>query len=824
MKCSENSQIVATKMRYILAINHSSIPKKMRRIKKVAVLGSGVMGSGIACHFANIGLEVLMLDIVPFDLKDEEKDNPAARNRIVNGALKAALKSKPAPLFDKSLANRITTGNFDDDLHKIKDCDWVIEVVVERLDIKKQVFEKVEKHRTPGTLITSNTSGIPINMMLEGRSDDFKAHFCGTHFFNPPRYLRLFEIIPTDHTTQEVKDFFMHYGDLYLGKKTVLAKDTPAFIGNRVGVYAMAKIYQLNTELGLDIKTVDTLTGPAIGRPKTGTFRLGDLVGHDTATHVMNGIKANCPDDEQAGTFTVPKYMDFLLENKFLGNKSGQGFYKRTKEKDENGKRITLALDLNTLEYGPSPKVRLDSIGAAKKIEVLDTRLKAIFDAEDAGGQLIRKSLSGLFAYVSNRVPEIADQLFSIDDAVKAGFAWQLGPFQYWDAIGIQKGIESAEAEGDTVAQWVKDMVAAGHTSFYKREGGQQKYYNVNSKSYETIPGTEDLVILDNHREQAPVYKNSEVILHDIGDGVLCLEFISKANSMGEGVLKGINEAITIAEEGDWKGLVIGNDATNFTVGANLMMIAMMAYQKDFKGLDEAVNIFQQTTMRCRYSSIPVVAATQGYVFGGGCETIMHCDAAMCAAESYIGLVEVGVGLIPGGGGTKEFALRASDSFFAGDVKIPTLIERFKTIAMASVATSAVEGYSMGYLQKTKDHVVMNVDRNIADAKAKVLELANNYTQPIIRQDVTVLGRGGLAALYAAANELKLGRYASDHDVLIAQKVGYVLCGGDLTGEQKVSEQYLLDIEREAFLSLCGEQKTIDRIQHMLTTNKPLRN
>lgn len=794
-----------------------------RRIKKVAVLGSGVMGSGIACHLANIGLEVLMLDILPRGIEEEKLKSAAVRNSVANEALKKAIKSKPAPLYHKSFSSRITTGNFDDDFSKINDCDWIIEVVVERLDIKQKIFEQVDQHRRTGSLVSSNTSGIPIHLMLDGRSEDFQKHFCGTHFFNPARYMRLLEIIPTPKTDPEIIDFFMHYGDQFLGKQTVLCKDTPAFIANRVGVYAMAKIYQLTTELGLRIETVDKLTGPAIGRPKTGTFRLGDLVGHDTAAKVIQGIKQNCPNDEQATTFEIPKYLQFLLDNNFLGNKSGQGFYKKTNEKDERGKRKILALNLETLEYEEQQKPSLPSLKVAKQVDNLSKRIQAIFDADDKGGALIKQSLLGLFAYVSNRIPEISDNLYSIDDAMKAGYAWEIGPFEYWDVIGLKKGIELAEAQGETIADWVKEMLDAGNESFYKREGGRQLYYDQESKSYKVVPGTDQYIILDNYRDQAPVFKNSEVILHDIGDGVLCLEFTSPHNAIGEGVLRGMNEAIQIAEEGDWQGLVIGNNATNFTVGANLMMIAMLAYQQEFDELNMAVNLFQQTTMRCRYSSIPVVAATQGYVFGGGCETIMHCDAAICAAESYIGLVEVGVGLIPGGGGTKEFALRASDRFFEGDVQIPTLIEQFKTIAMASVATSAYEAFDHNYLL-AKDSVVINRDRNIAEAKEKVLELAKNYVQPIQRKDVTVLGRQGLAALYTAANELRLGRYASEHDIKIAHKVAWVLCGGDLTGTQKVSEQYLLDVEREAFLSLCGEQKTLERIQHMLQTNKPLRN
>ena len=796
----------------------------MRRIRKVAVLGSGVMGSGIACHFANIGLDVLMLDIVPFDLTDEQKKNPRERNRIVNAALDAAVKARPAALYDKSFISRIKTGNFDDDLAKIADCDWVIEVVVERLDIKQQLFEKVEKYRKAGTLITSNTSGIPINMMAAGRSEDFRKHFCGTHFFNPPRYMRLLEIIPTTETDPSVVSFLMEYGDKMLGKTTVLCKDTPAFIANRVGVYAMAKIYQLTTEIGLSIEDVDAMTGPAIGRPKTGTFKLGDLVGHDTAANVIKGIKANCPNDEQAGSFEIPKYLQFLLDNKFLGNKTGQGFYKKTKEKDATGRPITLALNLETLEYAPSTKSKLPSVNLAKQIEELPNRVRAIFKQTDKGGELVRRSLAGLFAYVSNRVPEISDTVFAIDDALRAGFAWDLGPFQYWDTVGVAEGIAAAEADGLTVSAWVGEMLAAGHTQFYKVENGVKKCYNPATKAYEAVTSTNGLIILDNIRENKPVYENAEVVLHDIGEGVLCLEFRSKANSIGEGVLRGINDAIQIAEEQGWKGLVIGNNATNFSVGANLMMIAMLAYQQEWDELNMAVNYFQQTSMRIRYSAIPVVIATQGYAFGGACEFSMHADGVVAAAETYMGLVEVGVGLIPGGAGTKEFALRLSDSFHEGDVQINALIERFKTIALANVATSAHEAFGYGYLIPEKDIVCLNKDRNIAEAKKKVLQLADNYVQKQPRKDVMVLGRTGLSALYVAAHSLKLGNYASEHDIKIAKKVAYVLCGGDLTGAQRVSEQYLLDVEREAFLSLCGEQKTLERIQHMLTNNRPLRN
>ncbi|MCB0665119.1 MAG: enoyl-CoA hydratase/isomerase family protein [Saprospiraceae bacterium] len=795
----------------------------MRHIKKVAVLGSGIMGSGIACHLANIGMDVLLLDIVPFDLAEGEKDNPEARNRLVNQSLSKAIKSKPAPLFKKSYSNRISTGNFEDDFEKINSCDWIIEVVVERLDIKKEIFAKVDQFRRQGSLVSSNTSGIPIHMMAEGRSDDFKQHFCGTHFFNPPRYLQLLEIIPTDHTSPEIVDFFMHFGDRYLGKSTVKCKDTPAFIGNRIGVYAMNKIYQLADKFNLSIDEIDKLTGPALARPKTGTFRLGDLVGLDTAAKVNAGIKQNCPDDQQVQKLELPKFFQFLIDQKYYGNKSGQGFYKATDERDENGKRIILSLNLDTLEYEKPKSSKLDSLSLSKQIENPEKRIQALFKHEDEGGQLVRASLSSLFAYASKRIPEICDELHSIDTALKAGFAWSYGPFEYWDIIGIQEGIDAAKGEGDEVAPWVEEMLESGHSSFYVVKDGIRHFYDISTKSYQPVPGTVDLVNLDNLRKQNPVFRNDEVILHDIGDGVLCLEFTSKMNAIGEGILTGMNESIKIAEEGEWLGLVIGNQAKNFTVGANLMMIGMLAFQQEFDQLNMAVKLFQDTTMRCRYSKIPVVAATQGYVFGGGCETIMHCDSAVCAAESYIGLVEVGVGLIPGGGGTKEFAVRTSDEFHPGDVKIPTLIERFKTIALAKVGTSAPEAFDLGYLNH-KDSVIMNVNRAISEAKDKVIQLSENYVAPTPRTDVLVMGRPGLGALYAAASSLHLGRYASDHDILIAKKIAWVLCGGDLSAEQEVSEQYLLDLEREAFLSLCGEQKTLERIQYMLENNKPLRN
>ncbi|MCC6689001.1 MAG: 3-hydroxyacyl-CoA dehydrogenase [Saprospiraceae bacterium] len=794
-----------------------------RHINKVAVIGSGIMGSGIACHLSNAGIEVVLLDIVTPGLSDDQLRDKQARNQHVNQSLQNAIKSKPAPLMHSSFASRIKTGNIDDDLSMLKSCDWVIEVVVERLDIKQQLYEKIEPYLKPGAIVSSNTSGIPIHFLSAGRSEAFRKNFVGTHFFNPPRYLRLLEIIPTPDTDPELVSFLMAFGSKHLGKQTVLCKDTPAFIANRIGVYAMAKIFQLTEELNISLTDADKLTGPALGRPKTGTFRLGDLVGHDTAAKVIEGIRQNCPDDEQAGAFTIPAYFRFLLDNKYFGNKSGQGFYKKTDQKDDKGKPIILSLNLKTHEYELPVSQKYQSLEVSKQIDSLGQRLKAIIKLEDAGAELIKRSLSGLFAYASNRVPEISDTLYSIDDALRAGFAWEVGPFEYWDLIGLDAGLSLIEKYGEKPAGWVLKMRESGNDSFYKASGGKVSCYDVNTGTYAELPGASNIIKLEYFKDKKPVLENPEMVLHDIGDGILCLEFRSKSNAIGEGILRGLDQAITLAEEDGWKGLVIGNNAQNFTVGANLMMIAMMAYQQEFDELNMAVNMFQQTMMRCRYSSIPVVISTQGYVFGGGCEMLMHCDASAVAAESYIGLVEVGVGLIPGGGGTKEFAVRTSDAFHKGDVMMPTLIEKFKTIATASVATSGYEGYDLGYLNH-KDKVILNTAGNIAEAKKIALQLSDGYQKPIIREDIYVLGRGGIATLYIAAHTLKLGNYASEHDIKIAKKLAHVMCGGDLTGPQKVSEQYLLDLEREAFLSLCGEPKTLERIQSILTTNKPLRN
>jgi 3-hydroxyacyl-CoA dehydrogenase len=799
-----------------------------RHIRKVAVLGSGVMGSRIACHFANIGCEVVMLDIVPRELNEVEQkkgvspDSPAFRNRIVNDALKFALKSNPSPIYKKSFASRIVTGNFDDDMSKISDCDWIIEVVIERLDIKQQVFTNVEKFRKPGTLITSNTSGIPIHMMLDGRSDDFKTHFCGTHFFNPPRYLQLFEVIPTPSTSQEVIDFFMDYGQRYLGKKAVLCKDTPAFIANRVGVYSIMSLFHAVEEMGLTVDEVDKLSGPIMGRPKSATFRTCDVVGLDTLVHVANGLKANCPDDEEKHLFELPGYISKMVENNWLGSKSKQGFYKKIK--DENGKSQILSLDLKTLEYKPKDRIKFPTLEMAKPIDDLKQRTKMLLMGMDKAGEFYRKIFGGLFAYVSNRLPEITDDLYKIDDALKAGFGWELGPFETWDILGLDQGLKLIADNNKKVAAWITEMKDAGFTSFYKIEKGAKLYFDTQTKSYKTIPGTEDMVILDALRTENKVWGNSDTTLVDLGDGILNLEFHTKMNTIGGGVIEGINKAIDIAEK-DYAGLVISNTGQNFSAGANVGMIFMMAIEQDFDELNFAVKAFQDTTMRIRYSNIPVIIAPHNMALGGGCEISMHADKVIAHAELYMGLVEFGVGLIPGGGGSKEFAKRLSDELNTGDIKINRLRDRFLTVGQAKVSTSAYEAFDLGYLREGIDEVVVSREHQLTRAKEVALLMANEgYIAPKREKNITVVGQEGLGIVYVGAHSMLSGNYMSAHDSVISQKLGYVLCGGDLSENTVVSEQYLLDLERKAFLELCTEKKTLECLESIVKKGKILRN
>ncbi len=800
-----------------------------RRINKIAVLGAGIMGSRIALHFANIGCKVLLLDMVPREPNDLEKakgldtSSPIVRNRIVNDLFLAAQKASPSPVYNSKVVKRVSLGNFDDDMSKIKDVDWVIEVVVERLDIKKLIYDKVEAHRKPGTLITSNTSGIPIHLMSEGRSEDFQQHFCGTHFFNPPRYLRLLEIIPGPKTKPEIIDFLMHYGDLYLGKQTVLCKDTPAFIANRLGIYAMVQTIRAAEEMGLTIEEVDKLTGPVVGRPKSGTFRLSDVVGLDTTVNVCNNLNGILTTDESVAAFDLPSIMAKLMENKWLGDKTGQGFYKKTK--DEKGKTVILSLDFNTMEYRPSMKSSFETLNATKSIDNLADRFGVLLTGKDKAAAFYRKTFTDGFRYATNRIPEIADELYRIDDAIKAGFGWQMGLFETADAVGVKKFIEIAEAENNKPAQWVYDMLAGGNETFYKIEQGKKFYYDINSATYKVIPGTEAFIILDNIRKTNVIWSNAGSSIYDLGDGIAGVEFRSKMNTFGAEVVEGLNKAYSLAEK-DFRGLVVGNDSNEaFSAGANLAMLFMFAIEQEFDEINMMIAQFQQTMMRARYSSIPVVTAPHTLALGGGCELNLHADKVVAAAETYMGLVEVGVGLIPAGGGTKEMALRCSDLYQPGDSELNILQSAFMNIAQAKVSTSASEAMEMNYLKEGRDQIVLNRSRLIAEAKQAALELADNgYTQPVKRNDIKVQGKAGIALFKAGIKAMRLGKYISDHDALIADKLAYVISGGDLSYAQNVTEDYLLDLEREAFLSLCGEKKTLERMQGLLTGGKPPRN
>ncbi|WP_057937044.1 3-hydroxyacyl-CoA dehydrogenase/enoyl-CoA hydratase family protein [Algoriphagus resistens] len=799
-----------------------------RTIKKVAVLGSGVMGSRIACHFANIGVQVLLLDIVPFELTEQEqkkgltKEDSIVRNRIVTAALQSTLKSNPSAIYDKAFASRITTGNFDDDLPKIKDYDWVIEVIVERLDIKQSLFEKVEIHRKPGTLITSNTSGIPMHLMCEGRSEDFQENFVGTHFFNPPRYLRLLEIIPGPKTKPEIVDFMMEYGDKFLGKETVLCKDTPAFIANRIGVYAILSAMHTIEKMGLGVSQVDKLTGTVIGRAKSATFRTMDVVGLDTTVNVANNLYKALPNDESRDKFKLPQIVEVLHTNKWFGDKTGQGYFKMIRHDD--GSKELKEIDFETFEYKDVEKPQFKALEASKEFENLRERIKFLVNFDDRAGEFYRATYYDLFRYCSNRIPEISDELYRIDQAVSAGFGWELGPFETWDVLGVTETVEKMESAGEKPAAWVYEMLEAGSDSFYKVENGKKHYYDISSKSYKEIPGLEEFIILDTLKSAGKkIWNNAGASVYDMGDEVIGLEFHTKMNAMGAEVIEGINTAIGLAEKSH-KGLVIGNEGANFSAGANLAMLFMFAGDQDFDEINLMISQFQNTMMRARFSSVPVVVAPHNMALGGGCELSLHSDHVQAHAELYMGLVEVGVGLIPAGGGTKEMTLRFSNSLISGDVELNQLQEYFMNIAMAKVSTSAEEARNLGYLRKS-DGITLNRKRQLAEAKSKVLSMYEaGYTQPIEQTTIKVLGRESLALFDAGVTGMQYGAYISEHDAKIARKLAWVMSGGDLSSPTEVSERYLLDLEREAFLSLTGEQKTLERIHSILFKGKPLRN
>jgi 3-hydroxyacyl-CoA dehydrogenase len=821
-----------------------------RIIKKVAVLGSGTMGAQIACHFANTGLEVLLLDIRPDKLTEAEKEkglsleDPAVRNRIVDDNLEKAVRSDPSPLFKKEFSTRIQTGNFEDHFERIAGADWVVEAVIEKADIKRSLFERVEKHRRKGSLITTNTSGIPIHSLIEGRSADFQQHFCGTHFFNPPRYLELLEIIPSEKTKEEVIRFLENYGEVYLGKTTVVCKDTPAFIGNRIGIYAQMLTMELMEEIGLTISEVDALTGQLVGRPKTATFRTADLVGIDILADVAQGVYEHCPDDEERAVFKIPDFMDKMVQRGWLGQKAESGFYKKIK--DQKGESVILALDTNKMEYRKEAKPKFPIQEAVKKQDNTKKKiqsfeegelstlnffkriyLKIVGDDDDKAIRFFREFYYRLFAYASHRVPEITDHFYKIDQTIKAGFNWEYGPFEIWDILGMEETLEKMEEAGHHPADWIYDMAHKGATAFYRTERGGRLFYDrlQEDVGYLPVPRSESLISLDNYREEYTVWQNDSCNLIDLGDGVLNIEFTSKRNTIDQEVMVGINKAIDLTEQEDgYRALVIANEGRHFSFGANLAMIGINAYKGNLDTVEAAVEQFQNVTNRLRYCDVPVVVAPHGRTLGGGAELCLYADAVQAAAETYMGLVEFGVGLVPGGGGTVEFVRRAAGEFVDSDPRTPHLQHRIMTIAQAEVSTSAHEAFDLGYLREGLDLITMNKNRLITDAKHRALDLAEqSYVAPHPMK-VKVLGKNALSFFYTGINNQYRANYITEYDQEIARKLAYVMCGGDLSEQTEVSHHYLIRLERAAFMELVQNKKTLKRIEHMLKEGKPLRN
>ena len=803
----------------------------MLRIEKAAVLGAGTMGAQIAAHLANAGIPTFLLDIAPRELTPEEEskglalDSREVRDRIARAGLEAAKKAKPAAFFTPELASFVSVGNFEDDLPKLKDCDLIIEAVVENLEIKRSLYERVEQHRRPGSVVATNTSGIPVNQLAEGRSGDFRAHFLGMHFFNPPRYLQLVELIRTEWTKPEVSCAVHGFLDKRLGKGVVAAKDRPNFIANRIGTYGAMVTLRTMIEDGYTIEEVDKLTGEAVGRPKSATFRTFDLVGLDVLAHVASNLYAAVPEDEEREAFVLPDFVRGMVERKLLGDKTGGGFYR--KQKGEGEKKEIWTLDVASLEYRAQQKVKLPALDAAKNIEDVAARLKALVWGKDRAGEFLWKTISRTLVYAANRVPEIADTIVEVDRAMRWGFNWELGVFEVWDAIGVEKSVARLKEEGRAVPANVERMLASGATSFYKTDGGEQFHFDFASGEYRPVTNPPGVIVLKSLKDRAGVIKrNAGASLVDLGDGVACLEFHSKMNSIGGDTLQMLKFALGEVER-NFTGLVVGNQRANFSVGANLMLLLLEAQEENWEDIDLVIRAFQQATMSLRYSPKPVVVAPFQMTLGGGCEMTLHADRVRASAETYIGLVEVGVGLIPAGGGTKELLVRAMDSIPKGLEEadpFPFVKRAFETIALAKVATSAAEARKLGFLGED-DSYSMNRDRLIADAKQEVLSLAaTGYVQPQQRADVLALGNSALSTLKVGIHQMKRGGFISHHDALIGEKLARILTGGDLNHETRVSEQYLLDLEREAFLSLCGERKTQERIGHMLKTGKPLRN
>lgn len=784
----------------------------------IAVIGSGIMGSRIACLFSSIQKEVLLFDIVhPNNINDTDKK---LRNTLVNTGLQTALKSNPKPLYDDADIKNITTCNLEDDLNKLKDVDWIIEVIVENIEAKKNLFNKIQAYRKPNSIITSNTSGIPIHLLIEGQTPDFKKHFCGTHFFNPPRYLPLLEIIPTPDTDPELIDFLMDFGSRFLGKNTVLCKDTPAFIANRIGVFSMMNTFHLMTEFQLGIDEIDFLTGPIIGRPKSASFRTADIVGIDTLIKVANGIYNHCKQDEANAIFKIPNWLQKMEDNAWLGDKTKQGFYKKI----QSGKdKEILTLNLTNFEYEPKKKKLFPNLQDIRNIDSLHERLIKTNQLQDSVGLFYKKMNASLFSYISFRISEISDNIYSIDQAIQAGFGWEIGIFELWDLLNVSSFCKWMKENNVAYANWIETMIAKGCSCFYTIENNKKYYYDIHSESYQPIPNQQQVIIYEHYKNKI-VWQNQACKLIDIGDEVLGLKWNTKMNTIGGDVLAGISHSIDIAEK-NYKGIVIANDGLNFSVGANIALILMLASEQEYDELDIAITTFQNTMMRIKYSGIPIAVAPHGLCFGGGCEISLHADILRFAPETYIGLVEVGIGLIPAGGGTKECTIRANNDLQKDEPETIPLKNWFLKIATGQVSTSAFEAQKMGILRTGIDEVVMNPNHRIDAAKQAILQIqTNGYKKPIPRKDILVLGKTGLGLLQVGAHSMLMGGYASAHDIKVANKLAYIMCGGDLSEPTHVSEQYLLNLEKEAFLSLCGERKTLERIEAMLKTGKALRN
>ena len=803
-----------------------------RKIRKVAVLGSGVMGSGIATHLANAGVPVLLLDIVPRELSPEDeargltREDPRFRNKIVTKGLEAAKKARPAALFSQRFLPLIETGNFEDDWQGLAECDWIVEAIVERLDIKQQVFEKVEQVRSAGAIVSSNTSGLSIAGMTQGRSDDFCKHFLVTHFFNPVRYMRLLELVPGEATLEEVMDSMAAFGRDRLGKGIVYGKDTPNFVGNRIGIYSIAATLAAMTEMDYDIDEVDAITGPALGRPKSATFGTSDLVGLDVLLHTFRTSREGCPDDEGLPYYTAPEFITRMVEAGALGRKAGAGFYRM--EKGRGGKKTKLVIDWRTGEYRAAEKPQIASLGAAKKLHDPAERLRTVVGADDRAGAFAWRVLRDTLAYSSRRLGEISDTLVDIDRAIRWGYNWELGPFETWDALGVAQTVTRMKGDGVEPAPWVDAMLASGATSFYRQGSAGPELYDPKLGGYRLVDRPSTFVVLSELKDAGKVvYKNEGATLVDLGDGIACLEFTSRfqpvMNPMDDKMLQGLSEGLARAEQ-DFAGAVVHHQGPNFCAGANILGVLQAAKEGRWGDIESLIRLFQTVTTSLRKASIPVVTAPFGYALGGGAELTMGGDRACAHAETYIGLVEIGVGLVPAGGGHVFLLERVLEGVAKPlNDNMPQIQQAFETIAMAKTCTSAEEGRDLGFL-RPQDHVELNRDRQLWTAKRMALGMAEVGYRPPLPRTFQLPGRKGIATLGMGIHNMEITHWISEHDKTIATHIARILCGGDTTINSPVTEQQVLDLELEAFLSLCGEAKTHERIEHMLKTGKPLRN